>query len=225
MVPWVFLGSAQAPGDGEVLSLYQRGDEFSIRVDNHQLMGSYVHGSEEALAELACARISGRHGARVLIGGLGMGYTAGTALRHLGADSQVVVAELVPEVVEWNRGPLAALAGHPLADRRLTVRVIDVAKIIRTEHEAYDAILLDVDNGPEALTRKGNNWLYAQVGLNAAHDALRPAGVLAVWSAIENRVFSKRLRGIGFTVDEVRVRARGKRGGPHHIIWLAQRGT
>ena len=158
MVPWVFLGSAKAPGDGEVLGLYQRGGEFCIRVNNHQLMDSQVYGSEEALAELACARISKRPGARVLIGGLGMGFTAGAALQHLGADSHVVVAELVPEVVEWNRGPLAALAGNPLADPRLTVRVIDVAKIIRAEPGAYDAILLDVDNGPEALTRKGNDW-------------------------------------------------------------------
>jgi spermidine synthase len=223
MIPWEFLGSAQAPGDGEELSLYRRGNEFSIRVKACQLMGSTAYGSEEALAELVCARLAGRSRVRMLIGGLGMGYTVGAALRHLSAESQVVVAELVPAVVEWNRGPLADLAGRPLEDPRVTVRVIDVARILRSEKEAYDAILLDVDNGPEGLTRKGNNWLYAQVGLESAQAALRPAGVLGVWSSQPNRAFTRRLRQVGFSVEEVSVRARGARGGPQHLIWLAQR--
>jgi spermidine synthase len=224
MIPWEFLGSAQAPADGEVLSLYRRGREFSIRVQGRQLMDSTVHGSEDALAELACARIASRPSPRVLIGGLGMGFTAAAALRHLGPQSQVVVAELVPAVVEWNRQLLGDLAGRPLDDPRVTVRVSDVAAILRQEQEAYDAILLDVDNGPVGLTRKGNNWLYAQPGLAAAYAALRPRGVLAVWSAGTDRPFVRRLQRLGFTVDEVMVRARGDRGGRQHIVWLAARG-
>jgi spermidine synthase len=223
MIPWEFLGSARAPGDGEELSLYRRGNEFSIRVKACQLMGSTAYGSEEALAELVCARLAGRLRPRILIGGLGMGYTVGAALRHLGADSEVVVAELVQAVVDWNRGPLADLAGRPLEDPRVTVRVIDVARVLRTERDAYDAVLLDVDNGPEGLTRKGNNWLYAQVGLEATQAALRSAGLLGVWSSHPNRAFTRRLRHVGFTVEEVSVRARGQRGGPQHLIWLAQR--
>jgi spermidine synthase len=223
MIPWEFLGSAQAPGGGEELSLYRRGNEFSIRVKACQLMGSTAYGSEEALAELVCARLTGRPHPRILIGGLGMGYTVGAALRHLGPESLVVVAELVPAVVEWNRGPLADLAGRPLEDSRVTVRVIDVARILRAEKDAYDAILLDVDNGPEGLTRKGNDWLYAQVGLETALAALRPRGVLGVWSSQPNRAFARRLRHVGFVVEEVSVRARGSRGGPQHLVWLAQR--
>ena len=225
MIPWKLLDSAQVPGENENLRLYQRGGEFSIRVDGSELMNSRVHGSEDAMAELACARIASLLSPRVLIGGLGMGYTLAAALNRLGAESLVVVAVLVPAVVAWNQGPCAALADHPLDDDRVTVREVDVAQILQAEHRAYDAILLDVDNGPEGLTRKGNDWLYAQVGLNAAHAALRPAGVLAEWSANPNRAFANRLRTVGFTMDELKVRARGKRGGPHHIIWLAQRGT
>ena len=223
MIPWEFLGSAQASADGEVLSLYRRGEEFSIRVKGRQLMDSTVHGSEDALAELACARLARRPSCRVLIGGLGLGYTAAAALRQLGPRSQVVVAELVPAVVEWNRGVLGHLAGHPLDDPRTTVRVVDVAAILRQEQDAYDAILLDVDNGPVGLTRRGNTWLYAQVGLAAAHAALRPHGVLAVWSAGPDRPFVRRLQRLGFAVEEVMVRARGNRGGRQHIVWLAER--
>jgi spermidine synthase len=180
MIPWELLGSAQAPENGPELRLYRRGEEFSIRVNGSELMNSRVHGSEDALAELACARIAGCPHPTVLIGGLGMGYTTAAALRHLGPDGRVVVAELVPAVVEWNRGPLAALAGHPLQDIRVTVQEVDVARILKEERLAYDAILLDVDNGPEGLTSKCNDWLYSSAGLGAAYAALRPAGVLAV---------------------------------------------
>ena len=225
MIPWKFLDSAQVPGNGKELRLYKRDGEFSIRVDGCELMNSCVHGSEDALAELACARVADRPRPRVLIGGLGMGYTLAAALHRLGAEGQVVVAELVPAVVEWNRGPLADLAGHPLQDHRVTVREVDVAQILQAEHGAYDAILLDVDNGPEGLTRKGNDWLYARAGLDAAFAALRPAGVLAVWSASPNRAFAQRLRRVRFEVDEVCVRARGPRGGGRHTIWLAGRSS
>lgn len=222
MIPWELLGCAQVPGGGEELSLYKRGGEFSIRVNSRELMNSRAHGSEDALAELACEKIADRHRPRVLIGGLGMGYTTAAALRRLGPGTRIVVAELVPAVVEWNRGPLADLAGHPLQDSRVTVREADVARILREERRAYDAILLDVDNGPEGLILKGNDWLYSPNGLNAAYEALARAGVLAIWSAGPDHAFTKRLRRAGFEVDEVRVRARSG-GGGRHTIWLAVR--
>ena len=223
MVPWEFLDSTPVPGSTDELRLYKRGDEFSIRLDRSELMNSRSHGSEDALAELACARIVDRPRPRVLIGGLGMGYTAATALHRLGADGRVVVAELVPAVVEWNRGPLADLAGRPLENDRVTVRQLDVAEILKAERQAYDAILLDVDNGPDGLTRKGNDWLYSPAGLHASFAALRPAGVLAVWSASDNRAFTERLRAAGFEVEEAHVRARNARKGARHTIWLAGR--
>jgi len=223
MIPWEFLERAQVPGNGGELCLYRRGAEFSIRVGNRELMNSRVHASEEALAELAYARVTGRPRPRILIGGLGMGFTLAATLRRLGPKGRVVVAELVPAVVAWNRGPLAALAGHPLQDARVAVREVDVAQILRETRQAYDAILLDVDNGPEGLTRRENDWLYARPGLEAAHAALRPAGVLAVWSAVPNQVFAQRLRRVGFRVDEVQVPARSSRKGRRHTVWLAHR--
>lgn len=223
MIPWQLLDSARVPGEDELLRLHKRGGEFSIRVGDSELMNSSVHGSEDAMAELACARIAGFLHPQVLIGGLGMGYTLAATLNRLGAEGRVVVAELVPAVVAWNRGPLAALAGHPLDDDRVTVREVDVAQILQTEHRAYDAVLLDVDNGPRGLTRKGNNWLYSRVGLEAVFTALRPGGVFALWSANPNPAFARRLCGVGFRVDEERVRARGPRGGGHHTIWIAVR--
>jgi spermidine synthase len=153
-----------------------------------------------------------------------MGYTIAAALRRLGTGCRVVVAELVPAVVEWNRGPLADLAGRPIQDGRVTVFEVDVARLLQSEHRAYDAILLDVDNGPDGITRKDNDWLYSLDGLAAAFEALRPGGVLAVWSAGPDKAFVRRLRRAGYEVDEFRVRARGPRGGGRHTIWLAARG-
>ena len=225
MIPWELLGRAQVPGNSGELRLYRRGREFSIRVNGCELMNSRAHGSEDALAELACARVADRPRPRVLIGGLGMGYTLAAALRQLGAGARVVVAELVPEVVVWNQGNLADLAGHPLRDTRVTVREVDVARILQAEHQAYDAILLDVDNGPDGLSLQSNNWLYSLAGLDAAFAALKPEGVLAVWSASPDRSFTRRLRQAGFAVDEVPVRARGQRGGGRHTIWIAVRGS
>jgi spermidine synthase len=175
MIPWKLIDRAQVPGHGGEMCLYQRGGEFTIRLAAGELMNSRAHGSEDALAELACARISDRPCSRVLIGGLGMGYTTAAALRRLRADAQVLVAELVPAVVKWNRGPLGEFAGHPLQDARVTVCEADVAQVLQTEQRAYDAILLDVDNGPEGFSRQGNDWLYARAGLAAAFTALRPA--------------------------------------------------
>jgi spermidine synthase len=227
MIPWQFLDSAQVPGENKDLRLYQRGGEFSIRVDGSELMNSRVHGSEAAMAELACERIAALPSPKVLIGGLGMGYTLAAALNRLGAgaESRVVVAELVPAVGVWNRGPLAALACYPLDDDRVTVREEDVAKILQVEHRTYDAILLDVDNGPRSLTRKSNDWLYTRTGLDAAFIALRPSGVFALWSASPDRAFAQLLRKAGFDVDEKRVRARGPRGRGYHTIWIAGRGV
>jgi len=223
MIPWILLDSAQVPGNGGELRLYQRGDEFSIKiVGRGELMNSRVHGSEDALAELTCARLGGTASPRLLIGGLGMGFTLAAALQHVGEQGQVVVAELVPAVVAWNRGPLGALTGHSLQDPRVTVSEGDVARMIKDEPRAYDAILLDVDNGPEGLTRKKNDWLYSMNGLIAAYVALRPQGVLAVWSAGPAQDFSQRLRKVGFKVEEVRVRAHGKKGA-RHVIWFARR--
>jgi len=223
MIPWELLDSVPVPGGKEVLCLYKRGEEFSIRVDGRELMNSRVHGSEDALAELVCERLASCLAPKVLIGGLGMGYTTAAALHQLGAQAQVVVAELVPAVVGWNRGPLAGLAGHPLKDIRVSLREVDVARILQTEQQAYDAILLDVDNGPDGLTSVGNNWLYTLAGLNAAHSALKSSGILAVWSASPDSTFSRLLRQVGFTVEDVTVRSRGSKGGSHHMIWLAER--
>ncbi len=174
------------------------------------------------MARLACERLADRPTPRVLVGGLGMGFTLAAALSDLGPRAQVIVAELVPEVVKWNRGPLGDLANHPLRDPRVTVREIDVATVLEAERHAYDAILLDVDNGPEGITRSGNDWLYGKAGLSATSKALRPGGVLAVWSASPDRAFARRLRATGFAAEEIEVRARGYSRGARHTIWIAQ---
>lgn len=223
MIPWQLLDSAQVPGETGEIRLYRRGGEFSIRVGGSELMNSRIHGSEDAMAELACAGIASLSCSRVLIGGLGMGFTLAAALNRLGAGSRVVVAELVPAVVAWNRGPLGDLAGHPLDDARVEVQETDVAQTLRAGHQAFDAILLDVDNGPRGLTREGNNWLYTRAGVDAAFTALRPGGVFALWSASPNRAFSRLLHQAGFAVDEERARARGPHGGGYHTIWIARR--
>jgi len=225
MISWELIDSAQVPGNSGELCLYRRGGEFSIRATGVELMNSRIHGSEEALAELACARIAQKIRAHILIGGLGMGYTLAAALKRLGPESRIIVAELVPQVVEWNRGPLAELNGHAFQDERVTVFDNDVAILLKEHHQAYDAILLDVDNGPAGLIQKDNDWLYSKVGLDAACAALRSGGVLAVWSANTDRAFARRLRQAGFAVDEIGVRSRGKKKGRRHTIWLAMRGS
>lgn len=223
MNPWILLDQINVPGDGGIMKLYQRAHEFSISIKNEELMNSRMHGSEDALAELACKRVADREKPRVLIGGLGMGFTLGAALANLGDNAAVVVAELVPAVVQWNRTHLAELAEHPLDDPRVTVRESDVRLVIKADKDTYDAILLDVDNGPDGLTHKGNDRLYTHGGLAAAKAALKPGGILGVWSAEPDQSFSKRLRGSGFKMEEISVRARGKRGGRRHTIWLAQK--
>jgi len=220
MIRWVQLGVASVPGGGE-LRLMQRGAEFSILAGSIELMGSRLSGSEEALASLACARIRDRPRPHVLIGGLGMGFTLRAALAALGPGASVTVAELVPEVVAWARGPLAAVHGQCLLDPRVTVFEGDVADKIVGAPSAYDAILLDVDNGPQGLMRKSNDDLYDAYGLREAYAALRTGGVLAVWSSAPDPAFTKRLRAVGYGVEELRVWAKGRPGGARHVIWLA----
>ena len=223
MNPWEVLGRAKVSGGREELTLHRRGNEFAIRVDGSLLMDSTAHASEEALADIACAKLGSVPRASVLIGGLGMGYTLGAALRILRPDARVFVAELVPAVVEWNRGPLSHLASHPLRDKRVTVLEQDVALILRTQRGAYDAILQDVDNGSEGLALKNNDWLYSDAGLQAAAAALRPGGLLAFWSAKPDRKFLKRLRKAGFEVAEFPVRSRNAYRGAHYHVWTAVR--
>ena len=224
MIPWVLLDRAEVPGGGE-LRLMRRGGEFSIMLGANELMNSRVSGSEEALARLACQGLRGRKAPRILIGGLGMGFTLRAALAELDRDATVTVAELVPAVVAWARGPLADVFGASLADPRVGVHEGDVGRLIESGAADYDAILLDVDNGPDGLTRAGNDALYDAAGLAAARRALRPGGIFAVWSSGPDRAFSQRLRHAGFGLEEVGARARGARGGARHVIWIATRPT
>jgi len=223
MARFNLLGTAIIPGQGTELRLLQRNDEFAIKIAGNtgELMNTRLHGSEDALATLACERIVNRPEPRVLIGGLGMGFTLAAALNSLGDTAEVTVAELVPEVVEWNKGPLGSASGYPLSDTRTRVHIGDVGELMRAEKGAYDAILLDVDNGPEGLTRKENDWIYSPQGLEAARTALRPGGILAYWSAGQDHAFTERLRKAGYVVEAVTVRAHRPGKGAKHVIWLA----
>ncbi|MGO7987809.1 spermidine synthase [Rhizobium leguminosarum] len=221
MLPWIQLDSATIPGEDGELRLKQRGGEFSIMLGANELMNSRLSGSEEALATLSWERIKSQPKPRMLIGGLGMGFTLRAALAVLPEDAGVTVAELVPSVVAWARGPMAEVFQGCLDDPRVGIHQGDVGEAIRASKAAYDAILLDVDNGPDGLTRKSNDRLYDFAGLRAARDALRPGGVLAVWSSGPDPDFTRRLKDSGFSVDAVNTRANGKRGGARHVIWLA----
>ena len=228
MIPWTELGRAEMPGGGGELRLTRRGDEFSIMAGAIELMNSRRWGSEAALASLALARLGPRPAPRILIGGLGMGFTLRAIQAELdaagagGAGARITVAELVPEVAAWARGPMAALHGDSLEDARLTVAEADVAALIGGDRAAWDVILLDVDNGPEGLTRRANDALYSPAGLAAAHAALAEGGVLAVWSAWSEAAFTRRLRQAGFSAEEHKVRARPGKGS-HHVVWIAAR--
>jgi spermidine synthase len=222
LVPWQLLDTSDMPGGGE-LRLKQRGAEFSIMLGAIELMNSRLSGSEQALATIACDRLAGRRAPQILIGGLGMGFTLRAALERLGPDAGIVVAELVPAVIAWARGPMAGLFGDCLADPRLTLHEGDVGPLIAASPARFDAILLDVDNGPEGLTRRDNDAIYDHAGLGAARTALRPGGILAVWSSGPDRDFTTRLRQSGFGVEELAIRANGTRGGARHVIWIATR--
>ena len=221
MKPWELLGEATTP-DGTLLALMRRAHEYVILANGKSLMSNLMHGSEQALADLACRTARTREAPTVLVGGLGMGYTLRATLDLLPAGARVIVAELVPDVVAWNRGPLAHLAGEPLKDRRVQVVVEDVAATLRANPSRFDAVLLDVDNGPDAFTAAGNGGLYEDRGIAAARDALTPGGVLAVWSAREDRKFERRLRYAGFAVSAEQVRARLNKGGPRHTIFVGR---
>ena len=220
MKPWELLGETRTP-DGRLMALTRRGGEYVIHADGKSLMSSRMHGSEEALAAFACRHLEARTEPCVLIGGLGMGFTLRATLDLLPPDASVVVAELVPAVVEWNRGPLGPLAGHPLADPRVRLEVCDVAVTLCSSRDAFDAVLLDVDNGPRAFSARDNSGLYDDRGLAAARRALKADGTLAVWSAWDDRKFEQRLRYGGFEVEVERVRGRLRKGGPRHTIFLA----
>lgn len=222
MKPWQLLGQAHSP-DGTLLKLVRRSDEYIILADGKSLMSSRMHGSEEALATFACQRARTLEQPRVLIGGLGMGFTLRATLDLLPPDGMVVVAEWVPAVVAWNRGPLGPLAGQPLEDKRVRVEVDDVAITLSSRAGQFDAVLLDVDNGPAPLTASNNAGLYDDRGIAIARAALKMNGVLAVWSAREDRKFEQRLRHGRFDIQVERVRGRLKNGGPRHTIFLGHK--
>ena len=215
-----FIGSAQVPG-GEELTLYRRGGDFMIVLDRNELMSSRMSGSEEALANLSCERLRGRARPHLLIGGYGMGFTLRAALDDTGS---VTVAELVPEIIQWARGPMAELAAGCLDDPRVRLVQADVADVIGAARGVYDAILLDVDNGPDGLVRQANDRLYSAQGIAAAIAALKPGGILAIWSAAPDASFARRLSRAGLAVEEVAVRARSNGKGPRHVIWFATKG-
>jgi spermidine synthase len=218
---WKQLGEASIPGTDQTLYLYQGKDDFFIKLSGgHERMSSRKHGSEEALGRMPCRRLKQADSARVLIGGLGMGFTLAAVLAVVGSGAKVTVAELISEVVDWNRGPLGERSGNPLDDPRTRVHVGDVAKLLRKSHACFDVIALDVDNGPDGLTKRANDWLYSTPGIAAAQDALSPGGILAYWSAGPDQAFHDRLRCCGFLVEEVSVYAHGNKGA-RHTIWLA----
>lgn len=231
MIPWETLGEASTP-DGTRITLRRRGHEYLLLADGRSLMPSTITGSEVALADVGCRHLAGSpagearddghpQAPRVLIGGLGLGFTVRAALDRLPASATVVVAELVPEVESWNREILGHLAGHPLGDPRVHVQIGDVLQVVRSATAGFDAILLDVDNGPAEFAAEGNDALYSRAGLYSIRQALRPGGVLAVWSAWEDRRFARRLESLGFRTTLERVRSHGRRGA-RHLIYRAE---
>jgi len=222
MIPWERIDSANVPGTTQQLELWRRGEEFVIRVDGKELMGSRAHGSEDALAQLTLNALpeAQRARGRVLVGGLGMGFTLAAALRELGEQGSAIVAELVPTVIAWNRGALAHLAGAPLDDPRTSVHTGDVGELLREPGEGFDAILLDVDNGPDWLTREENSWLYRGEGLATIARALRPGGALAIWAATDDVAFTKLLMAGSLRVTKHTARSYNGRG-RRHTVWIA----
>ncbi|MCA9583476.1 MAG: hypothetical protein KC416_16870 [Myxococcales bacterium] len=218
MIPWEKIDSAKLP-DGGVLDLFRRGEEYVIRVNGQELMGSRAHGSEDRLAELGCAPHRQVPRARVLIGGLGLGFTLRAALDVLGQDAQVDVAEISPAVVQWNRQHLGHFAGAPLDDPRTRVIPEDVRKPLFSSEGLYDAVLLDVDNGPGALALDSNATLYGRKALTGIARALKPGGTFALWSAADDGEFTARLGRCGFDVEKVRTPAHGKKGRTH-VLWI-----
>ena len=223
MIPWSHLAESTIPGGAGTIRLLRRGAELSIRLGSNELMNSRLSGSEVALAVQTLQRLPDTSRAKILIGGLGMGFTLRAALAELAPSAAVTVAELIPAVVAWARGPMAELFADSLVDPRVAIVEGDVGALMRSSVAAYDAILLDVDNGPEGLTRAGNDALYGARGLGIAKRALRPGGLLAVWSMGPDEAFAARMRSAGFAVDEIRVRANAGKRGARHVIWIGRR--
>ena len=221
VLPWKLIDTTDVPDGNVPLRLMQRGKEFTIKLGQNELMSSRLYGSEEALATLTCFRLKDTKAPKLLIGGYGMGFTLRAALKVLEPTAKVTVVELLPAIVAWARGPMAELTGDSLTDPRVSIIEGDVVKAIKSARDAYDAVLLDVDNGPEGLTRKSNDALYDLSGLHASLAALRPGGVLAVWSSFPHPKFTTLLRKAGFATEEIPIRAAGPRGGARHVIWLA----
>ncbi|WP_164156541.1 spermidine synthase [Sandarakinorhabdus rubra] len=222
MTPRELIGVAEVPG-GPPLRLFRRGDDFMIVLERNELMSTRMHGSEVALGTMTCDRLAGVAAPHLLIGGYGMGFTLRAVLGRLGTHARVTVAELVPGIIAWARGPMATVTDGCLDDPRVTLTMGDVAEAIGRATAAYDAILLDVDNGPDGLTRPANDGIYSSAGLAAAKRALRPAGVLAVWSAAPDPAFGRQLERAGFKVETVKTRARENGKGPAHVIWFARK--
>ena len=222
MNPMIHLGTAHVPGGVEI-RLYQRGDDFMILLPTDELMSSRMRNSEERLATMTLERLVGNSAPRMLIGGYGMGFTLRAALAAVPPQARITVTELLPEIIEWARGPMAELTAGCLDDPRVTLELRDVAETSAFDTGHFDAILLDVDNGPDGVVRKENDRLYSRAGLATTFGALRPGGVLAVWSAKDDAGFTRRLRGAGFEVEMVTVKARPNGKGPRHVIWFAKR--
>ena len=221
MIPRETIATARIPG-GEELCLVRHGADFMITVARNELMSTRMRGSEEALATMSCERIAGRAKPRLLIGGYGMGFTLRAALAALPLGASITLCELVPDIIDWARGPMREMTADCLEDPRVSLVLGDVAAVIAAARADFDAILLDVDNGPDGLVRDANNVLYGERGLRAAKAALRPGGVLAIWSAAKDEGFTRRLNRVGFAVDEVAVRARSNGKGARHVIWFAE---
>ncbi|MFT6270088.1 MAG: spermidine synthase [Alphaproteobacteria bacterium] len=224
MIPWVLLGKANIPNNGGELTLSQRDKEFSIKMSGirGELMNSRMYNSEKELSNLGCAHLRSTENAHVLVGGLGMGYTLAAALDVTTSSSTVTVAELVPEVITWNKGPLGNCAKNPLNNPRTSVHVGDIKALLRARKPTYNAILLDVDNGPEGLTHSDNSWIYSLDGLKDIYNTLLPKGVLAIWSAGPDQLFTARLKKAGYEVSTRVVRAREGKGS-RHTIFLAKK--
>ena len=222
MIPWEKIAQAEVPGDKGEITLWKRDTEFSIRTSETELMNSRLHGSEDALAELACKRVK-KSNLKILIGGLGMGYTLAAAIKHSEPDTLITVSELIPAVIKWNKKHLGHLAGMPLNNPKVTIKTEDIATTIKNKQSAWDVILLDVDNGPEGLTRKANDRLYSEAGLQDNFSALCPNGILGIWSSGNDEAFTRRLKQSGFQVDIKTIRARKSKKGSKHTIWLAKK--
>ena len=218
---WTQIAEAPIPNTDKSLILFQGKDDYHIKISGGiELMSTRKHGSEDALGRLPCEKIVNRESAKVLIGGLGMGFTLAAVLASVGEKAEITVAELIPEVVEWNRGPLGEYSGYPINDACTQIHLGDVAPLLRSKKSSYDIIALDVDNGPDGLTKNNNNWLYTTQGIHAARKALRPRGIIAYWSAGLDRDFNARLKSCGLAVEQTMVYAHGNKGA-RHTIWFA----